>query len=572
MHSSSRKPWDRSEVQSVNIEEPCFLSPFCTLHPPIMRRFVSILVALCPVGAIHAQSAPAVPPAIQRIWTLGMDSSHAPRVAQQLLDSVGPRLLGTPDLKRAQDWAIATLSGWGITAQRETFGTWRGWRRGYSHIDLIEPRVRTLEGMMLGFSPGTGKKDKVATTVILPRFADSTEFVTWLPAVKGKLVLVSAPMQSCRPTEDIARNATPATLAKDSAWRAENARDWGGRNVRGTGLSLALGGGELAVRLEEAGAAGVISSRPTNSRGGLALFETYTNKVPTVALSCEDYGLVFRLTENNQNPKLRLNLDAELLGEQPVSNVVGRIPGTTKPEEYVLLSAHFDSWDGASGATDNGTGSVMMLEAMRMLKQVLPNPQRTIVIGLWAGEEEGLVGSGAFAEDHPEIVKGLQAMFNQDNGTGRVVRLNAGGLPNARAHLNDWLTQLVPSMRAMITPDSTPGRPSMGGSDDASFACHGVPAFGMGGASWDYGVVTWHTTRDTYDKLVFDDIKHNATLVASLAYLASEDPSFITRERVDLSALPGGGPPGMPANVAAQAPRAWPSCTAVPRVTKPRLK
>ncbi len=500
-----------------------------------------------------------------------MDSSHAPRLAQQLLDSLGPRLLGSPDMDAAQQWAIASLGRWGIDAKNEKVGTWRGWRRGHSHIDLIAPRVRSLEGMMLGFSPGTNKKDKVAETVVLPHFADSTEFVKWLPAVKGKLVLVSAPMLSCRPTEDILRSGTPATIARDSAWRADNAREWGGRNVRGTGLSLALGGGELAVRLEEAGAAGVISSRPTNSRGGLALFETYTTKVPTVALSCEDYGLVFRLTDNNQHPKIRLNLDAELLGERPISNVVGRIPGTTKPDEYIVLSAHFDSWDGASGATDNGTGSVTMLEAMRILKQVLPKPQRTILIGLWAGEEEGLIGSGAFAEDHPEVLKGLQGVFNHDAGTGRVTRLTAGGLPNAAVHLAGWLKQLMPEMQAMIPFDGSAGRPSSGGTDDASFACHGVPAFGMGGAQWDYGVVTWHTTRDTYDKVVMEDLKYNATLVASLAYLASEDPAFITRERVDLNTLPAGGPPGAPARAGMQAPRTWPVCTPVPRVTKPRL-
>ncbi len=538
-----------------------------------MRKTLLAVALLGSALTLGAQSTPAADAAIKQIWSLGMENSQTPRLAQALLDSLGPRLLGSPDMAAAQQWAINMLGSWGIEAKNENFGTWRGWRRGYSHIDLIAPRVRSLEGMMLGFSPGTKKKNKVAETLVLPHFTDSTEFQKWLPAVKGKLVLVSAPMLSCRPTEDIAKSGTPATIARDSAWRAENAREWGGRNVRGTGLSLALGGGELAVRLEEAGAAGVISSRPTNSRGGLALFETYTSNVPTVALSCEDYGLVFRLTDNNQHPRIRLNLDAELLGEQPISNVVGRIQGTTKPEEYIVLSAHFDSWDGGSGATDNATGSVMMLEAMRILKQVLPKPQRTIIIGLWAGEEEGLVGSGAFAEDHPEVLKGLQGVFNQDGGTGRVMRLGAGGLPNGRVHLNGWLKQLMPEMQAMIPPDSSPGRPSSGGTDDASFACHGVPAFGMGGAQWDYGVVTWHTTRDTYDKVVLDDLKHNATLVASLAYLASEDPTFITRERVDLNTLPAGGPPGAPARAGAPAaPRTWPVCTPVPRVTKPRLK
>ncbi len=538
-----------------------------------MRKSLVAVALLGSALTLHAQNAPATDAAIRRIWSLGMDSSQAPRLAQVLLDSLGPRLLGSPDMRAAQDWVIQTLGSWGVEAKLENFGTWRGWRRGYSHIDLIAPRLRTLEGTMLGFSPGTKKKNKVAATIILPLFKDSIEFAQWLPNAKGKLVLVSAPIPSCRPMVDFQRMASPASFKRDSAQRALNQREWSARNVRGSGLSLALGGGEIAVRLEQAGAAGVISSRPTDSYGTYQVFETYTTKRPTIGLSCEDYGLVFRLTENNQHPKIRLNLDAKLLGEQPIANVVGRILGSTKPDEYVLLSAHFDSWDGGSGATDNGTGSAMMLEAIRLLKQVLPKPQRTILVGLWAGEEEGLVGSGAFAEDHAEVLKGLQAMFNQDNGTGLVTRVGAGGLTNGAVHLAAWLKQLPSELQSQIPFDGSPGRPSGGGTDDASFACHGVPVFGLGSMPWDYFNYTWHTNRDTYDKVVPENLKQNATLVAMLAYLASEDPAFVTRERVDLSTLPAGGPPGRPARAAGPPQtRTWPTCTPVPRVTKPRLK
>jgi len=535
----------------------------------------SLLVAALLIGtpALHAQEVPSDDPILRRIWSLGMDSSSTPTLAQVFLDSLGPRLLGSPNMRASQDWVMQQYKAWGIESSAETFGTWRGWRRGYSHIDLIAPRVRTLEGTMLGFSPGTKKKDKVAEAVVLPRFADSTEFVKWLPQAKGKLVLVSAPLPSCRPTEDWQKNATPAVAARGDSARVQAQREWGGRNVRGTGYSLALGGGELAVRLEQGGVAGVISSRPKNGRGTMEIFETYTTKVPTLGLSCEDYGLVFRLAENNQHPKLRMNLDAQLLGEQPVSNIIGRIPGTERPNEYVMLSAHFDSWDASSGATDNGTGTVMMMEAMRILKQVLPHPKRTILVGHWAGEEMGLVGSNAYAEDHPDVVKGLQGFFNQDNGTGRIVRLGAGGLPNGALHLTEWVKKLPQEFQAQVNYTGAPGTPSGGGTDDASFSCHGVPVFGLGAAGWDYGNLTWHTDRDTYDKLVFDEFKANATLVAMLAYLASEDPTFITRERVDLNAQPAGGPPGAAARPGGPpAPRTWPVCATAPRVTKPRLK
>lgn len=426
---------------------------------------------------------------------------------------------------------------------------------------------------MLGYSPGTGGRDLRATTVILPAFRDSTEFVAWLPAVRGKFVLLSPAQPTCRPTENWAQHATPASKARMDSLRASITREWRDR-VAATGYSLALGTGSLGLRLELAGAAGAITSRPKDAWGTIEIFETYNTSTPAVALSCEDYGLVYRLTENNQQPELQLNLDAELLGEQPIFNTVAMIPGTEKPNEYVVLSAHFDSWDGGSGATDNGTGTITMLEAARLLTLTYPRPKRTIVIGHWTAEENGLVGSRAFAEDHPEIVNGLQALLNQDNGTGRVIRMGAAGLPDAAEHITAWLGQVPAVFREQVGFNG-PGFPSGGGSDDASFACHGAPAFSLGALGWDYFAYTWHTNRDTYDKVVFDDLKANATLTAMLAYLAADDPSTITRERVDLAALAAaarsqGNGPG--AGRGGRIPTAWPECQPAPRSTNPRLR
>ncbi len=532
-----------------------------------------VLTTAVVISPASAQS-PSANPVIQRLGTLGVDSSHTERFAQVLFDSIGPRLSGTPGQRRGNDWLVATYKAMGIEARNEPVGTWRGWRRGHSHIDLLSPRARTLEGTMLGYSPGTGGRDLRATTVILPAFRDSTEFVAWLPAVRGKFVLLSPAQPTCRPTENWAQHATPASKEKMDSLRARNTREWRDR-VAATGYSLALGTGSLGLRLEQAGAAGAITSRPKDAWGTIEIFETYNTSTPAVALSCEDYGLVYRLTENNQHPELQLNLDAELLGEQPIFNTVAMIPGTEKPDEYVVLSAHFDSWDGGSGATDNGTGTITMLEAARLLTLTYPRPKRTIVIGHWTAEENGLVGSRAFAEDHPEIVTGLQALLNQDNGTGRVIRMGAAGLPSAALHITSWLGQ-VPSVFREQVSFNGPGFPSGGGSDDASFACHGAPAFSLGALGWDYFAYTWHTNRDTYDKVVFDDLKANATLTAMLAYLAADDPGTITRERVDLAALaaaaarsrangPGAGRGG-------RIPTAWPECQQAPRSTNHRLR
>jgi len=209
-------------------------------------------------------------------------------------------------------------------------------------------------------------------------------------------------------------------------------------------------------------------------------------------LSCEDYGLVFRLAHNGQGPRLRVQADADLLGEVPVSNVIGEIKGSEKPDEYVMLSAHFDSWDGSSGATDNGTGTITMMEAMRILKSVYPRPKRTIMVGHWSGEEQGLNGSRAFAADNPAVVKGLQALFNQDNGTGRVATISMAGLTRAGEFFGRWFAKLPTELTRNITL-VIPGIPGGGGSDYASFLCYGAPAFNLTSLSWDYGTYTWHT-------------------------------------------------------------------------------
>ncbi|MBC7894202.1 MAG: M20/M25/M40 family metallo-hydrolase [Cytophagaceae bacterium] len=517
-------------------------------------------------------------------------------------------------MKSASDWVISQYKSWGIDAKRDEYGTWRGWRRGVSHIDLVGPRVRSLEGQMLAWSPGTNGKVVTAQAIVLPKFRDSTEFVKWLPQAKGKIVLLSPAWPTCRPSEDWFRFATPdARMRMDSAVTAMQA-DWSSitndstKLYRGTGKSMGLGTGTLGLRLEQAGVAGMLTSRlkqggygaaggggfggggpggrgntgggsmrgggqassvSINSRvvgsgsggwGTVEVFETYNTTAPAVTLSCEDYSLIYRLAENNQKPMVRLDLDAQLLGEVPAFNTIGTIKGTEKPDEYVMLSAHFDSWDGGSGATDNGTGTLMAMEAMRILKKVYPNPKRTIMVGHWSSEEQGLNGSRAFATDHPEVLKGLQALFNQDNGTGRVQSLSAAGLTAIGPHLRDWHGKLpsffTDSMSANAVSwafnDVPTGNP--GGTDGAVFACYGTPSFGMGAVGWNYGTYTWHTQRDTYDKVVFDDLKHNATLAAMMAYLASEDPVFIDRTK-----SPGTWPANWPAN-----------CGLAPRQTRAR--
>ncbi|HEX9754560.1 MAG TPA: M20/M25/M40 family metallo-hydrolase [Gemmatimonadales bacterium] len=499
-----------------------------------MIRHVAILSLLVASRPLSAQTFAAEDPVLRRIWSLGMDSSQAGRLMQVLTDSIGPRLTATPGMVAGQDWLVATYTTWGVNVRKERYGTWIGWRRGLTHVDLLAPRVRALEGMLLAWSGGTRGRPVEAATITLPELADSAGFNAWLPSVKGRFVLLSHAEPTCRPDSAFRQFALPDTWARLREQRARERAAWNQRLAR-TGQSAR----DLPRRVEAAGAAGILTSRWSEGWGVNKIFNGRTTNIPTLDLSCEDYGLVYRLTENGQSPRLRITADAEFQGDVPVFNVIAEIRGREKPDEYVMLSAHFDSWDGSSGATDNGTGSITMLEAMRILARAYPSPKRTILVGHWSGEEQGLIGSRAFAEDHPEIVSGLQALFNQDNGTGRIVNVSAAGLLDAGPFLARWFAR-VPSEISRHANFSFPGTPSGGGSDNASFACYGAPAFGLGSLGWEYGTYTWHTNRDTYDKVVLDELKNNATLVAMLVYQASEEPERIPRAQRILPRTPQG--------------------------------
>lgn len=465
---------------------------------------------------------------IDKIINEANENSQLEQLGQELLDEIGPRLVGTPQMKQAHDWAVNTYDKWGIPARNESYGTWRGWERGITHIDMVAPRIQSLKGTQLAWNPSTSKKGVTAEVVILPMVADSIAFAQWLPNVKGKLVMVSKLEPTGRPdynweefaTEDSFKRMKTERDAANQAWR---------ENMKNTGYTSRT----IHQALENAGAVGIISSYWSRGFGVSKIFSARTKKIPTVDLELEDYAMVYRLAARGKKPRLNIVAQSKDLGEVPTFNTIAEIKGTEKPEEYVILSAHFDSWDGGTGATDNGTGTLVMMEAMRILKKMYPNPKRTIMVGHWGSEEQGLNGSRAFAEDHPEIVKNVQAVFNQDNGTGRVVNISGQGFLHAYDYLGRWLNK-VPQVITKDIETNFPGTPGRGGSDYASFVAVGVPAFSLSSLSWSYWNYTWHTNRDTYDKIVFDDVRNNAILTAILAYMASEDPNKTSRERIVL--------------------------------------
>ncbi len=466
------------------------------------------------------------------------ENSQLETLANELINGIGPRLVGSPKMQQAHDWAVAKYGTWGLTARNEKWGEWRGWDRGITHIDMIMPWIKTLEGTQLAWSPSTDGKTITAELVIIPDLADSMAFQQWLPKVKDKFVLISMKQPTGRPDYNWTEFGTKESVEKMKKERTEQTEAWRKR-INKTGLNAKA----LALALEKAGAVGIISSNWSAGFGVNKIFDAKTKKVPTLDIGLEDYALLYRLLESGKDPKISIRADSKELGMVPTFNTVAEIKGTEKPGEYVMMSAHFDSWDGATGATDNGTGTLVMLEAMRILKKIYPNPKRTILVGHWGSEEQGLNGSRAYVEDHPEIIKNMQALFNQDNGTGRVVTLGGAGFLHSYEYLSRWLTS-VPANYKQALETRFPGSPAGGGSDNASFVAAGVPAFSLSSNSWLYGSYTWHTNRDTYDKIVFDDVMNNAILTAILVYRACEDPATMPRDKIVLPANSRTGEPG----------------------------
>jgi carboxypeptidase Q len=457
------------------------------------------------------------------------ENSQLERLAHEMLDVVGPRLVGTPQMKNAHDWAVQTYKSWGIDAENQQWGEWRGWERGITHIDMVSPRVQTLDGMQLAWSASTPEGGVTAEVITLPaNIKDSVAFKNWLPSVKGKFVLIDMKEPTGRPDYNWEEFATEESFTKMKENRDAQTKAWRENIARSGYNSRTIGGA-----LESAGAVGLIASNWSSGFGVNKIFSSRVKTIPTIDIELEDYGMLYRLAEYGNKPVIKVVAESKELGAMPTFNTIGTIKGSEKPNEYIILSAHFDSWDGGQGATDNGTGTLVMLEAMRLLKKFYPNPKRTIIVGHWGSEEQGLNGSRAFVEDNPEIVKNLQASFNQDNGTGRVVNINGAGFLHSYEYLTRWL-EAVPKDITQHIETEFPGSPSGGGSDNASFVAAGAPAFNLSALNWSYWNYTWHTNRDTYDKIVFDDVRNNSILTAILTYMASEDPEKTSTDKIVL--------------------------------------
>jgi Zn-dependent M28 family amino/carboxypeptidase len=488
-----------------------------------------------------------------------------------LTDRFGPRLVNSPQFKRAGEWAVKQLTEWGMTnAHLEKWSTAGGrggalpsWEiTGYSGA-MVEPTYMPLIGYPQAWSGGTG--GPVTGEAVMATITTPADLEKWKGKLKGKIVL-TAPLQELafpetalghRYTMEELHGLVPEILPEGGA---------GGRGGRG-GANAAL----LAMTPEERQAftekqrtffadEGALATVTASARGqsgtvfasnGSPRTGDPTKNLPSIAITAENYNRIVRLLEHKETVKLSFDIKVAWDTSNTDSfNVIAEIPGATKPNEIVMVGGHFDSWHMGTGATDNGAGSAIAMEVMRLLKTSGLKMDRTVRMGLWGGEEEGLLGSAAYVKEHfadPATMKttsehaGFAGYFNIDNGTGRIRGIYLQDNEMCRPIFEQWFAALKDLTPGFVTIRNT------GGTDHQSFDRVGLPGFQFIQDPMDYDTRTHHSNMDVYDRIQQADMEQMAIIEAVFVYNAATRPEKLPRK--DLPApTPAGGRGGRGGN------------------------
>ena len=437
--------------------------------------------------------------AVDAIIAEGMQRSHAGDDLAYLADVIGPRLTATQALKRANDWTAEKFREYGLVnvhLEPWTFG--QSWTRGPAAVRMTAPHERWLNAVSWAWAPGTN--GPVNGDVVYMNAATRGDFDTrFAGKLRGKWVLTRGPVTIWNPDGPPMMAADSARL--DSLRRAQSAaptspfRD------------------SLLTVLSNEGIAGYIVSGA--KRFGLETMSGSPARIypfAYIVVDNETYGQMHRLIARGQRVTLEANIRNSIGADSvTVYNTVAEIRGTEKPEEVVLLGAHLDSWDLGTGTTDNGTGSIAVLEAARILQASGVKPKRTIRFVLFSGEEQGLYGSKMYVRDHAPDMGKIQSVLVLDNGTGRITGMALQG----RNELRDMWTSLFAPAGALGPFKVRAG--NKGGTDHLSFLPHGVPAFNYDQESRGYDH-THHSQIDTFDHAVLPDVMQAATVMAVNAY------------------------------------------------------
>ncbi|MEO8077195.1 MAG: M20/M25/M40 family metallo-hydrolase [Acidobacteriota bacterium] len=497
-----------------------------------------------------------------RIRDEEMNRPQVMRTLHFLADVYGPRLTGSPSLKAAGEWAIKTMEGWGMShghLEAWDFGH-PGWVNELAWGAITSPVKDTLVLEVLAWTPGTkGTVKGHAVNIVIPDQPTADELTAYLGSVqdriKGSIVLVGNPrVVPINITPPAKRSTDEDLTARYDVNAPSRAGGRGGRGAQPTKAG-ALPARELAARIDrfllENGALVRINDAG-REHGQIAAFNNaaydVATTVPTVVARNEDYGRIARLIADGSPVELEFDIvNRNYPDGRTAYNTIAEIPGTDKRDEVVMLGGHLDSWQSATGATDNAIGCAIMMEAARLLKTLGVQPRRTIRVALWSGEEQGLLGSQAYVKEHfgsfespkPEFAK-LVGYLNIDTGTGELRGASVFGPPAAAATLREIF---APFKDLGIYGATTSTGRTLGGTDSTSFNQAGLPGISFQQDPIEYNTHTHHTNLDTYERVIEDDVKKAAVIVASAIYhLSMRDemlPRFAAAEMPPLPAPRG---------------------------------
>jgi carboxypeptidase Q len=476
-------------------------------------RWLWVALLLSGPGAGHAVAQEPVDLAtIARIRDEGQARSQVEATFSHLTNVIGQRLTGSPSFKQAVDWSTALLKGYGLAnVHQESWPFGRGWALNKLTLEMVEPYYFPLIGFAEAWSPST-KGELLATPVYIGELADSTAVRARAAQLRGAIVLATRPQ-----LEFITRDRQEPSLSEQPVPIGAPAF----LNPQGP-----LGNQARARVLREVGAGLVL--RPTQGQHGtmfvLGSRTTPDDAAPSVILAAEHYNMIVRALQAGTAVKLRARVDTRYFSADTNGyNVIAEIPGSDPAlkEEVVLLGAHLDSWHSATGATDNADASASLLEAMRILKTIGVKPRRTIRMALWGGEEEGLLGSRAYAARHyagdsNAVARSKLALYlNSDPGSGPIFGWYMEENPEAKGIFDAWLEPLRDlGVRRNVLA-------KIGNTDHLSFTALGLPAFNSLQDYVEYDTREHHTNMDFADRVKTEDLKQNAIVLATFAWQAA---------------------------------------------------
>jgi hypothetical protein len=481
-----------------------------------------------------------------------------------LSDVYGPRLTGSPGIKQAGDWAVKRLTEWGLAnAHQEKWKFGKGWSLQRFSAHLIEPQIQPLIGFPKSWTPGT---NGVVTADVVPiSIKSEADFEKYRGKLAGKIVLTQPPREVkmldgrivWRMDDEMLAEAETMPVPAPATPRPSgpSLQDKINQFLLAEGVVAAFDRGSDSAMVAMGG---MENLKPMTQRtdggtifvmGGGPRDENAGKVVPQVTLAVEHYNRMARLVDRKIPVKVELNIQVQFHDETDANgfNVIADIPGTDPSGELVIIGGHLDSGHAATGATDNGTGVAVLMEAMRVLQTVGVRPRRTIRLALWGGEEQGYAGARAYVRDHVADVKTMQlkpehgrisAYYNLDNGAGKIRGLWMQGNLAITPIFREWIEPLRGYGVGTLSPRS------VSGSDYVAFDEVGVPAFQFIQDRLEYNSRTHHSNMDVYDRVQRDDLVQMALVMATFAYNTAMRP-----ERLPRKALP---PPAAPAKTTTQ--------------------